>query len=195
MYWAICMVFSSAPAIGSRTWLRGSITFVAGMVVGCLFRPHIMIVWAGAVLAIGLLRRRRFWVAILSAVALLLALKAFTIIANVDTSVEGALEYADQQSRVLSATKGGTNIEHGPGGPVMFLSGFVTLFFSPVSMGDHKPAFAAFVYGDVGHHDFNHHRHRIGIDVTRQDGISLTPVPDRHDRCVRILSIFHLYTQ
>lgn len=132
MYWAICMVFSSAPGVGRHGWLKGTPVFLAGMGVGCLLRPHIMIVWAGAVLAVGLFKKRQFWFAILSAVALLLAVRAFTGLQGMETSVEDAMEFAERQSRVLSATKGGSNIEYGAGGPVVFISGFVALFFRPL---------------------------------------------------------------
>ena len=131
MYWAICMVFSSTSDTGSLRWLKGTPMLVAGMAVGGILRPHIMIVWIGAVLVVELVKKRQFWFAILSGIAFLGAIQAFTGMHGLESSFDQATQFGEMRSKILSATQGKSNIDYGAGGPVVFVSGFISLFFRP----------------------------------------------------------------
>ncbi len=65
MYWSICQVFAnSAPRQGS-SFLIGIPMVLVGITVGSLLRPHIIIPWVAAVMAVGLFQRgnglTRYW--------------------------------------------------------------------------------------------------------------------------------------
>ena len=90
-----------------------------------------MIPWVAAVMAIGLFQRGQRFYAVLALLLLPLVMYSFQTRWAVHVSVQAQLSFAEQQARVLEGTGGGSNIEYGAGGPIFFVSGFVSLFFRP----------------------------------------------------------------
>ena len=131
MYWSICQVFAnSAPSRGSSFW--ASIPMVLlGTVVGSLLRPHILIPWVAAVMAIGLFQRGQRFYALLALLLLPFVMYAFQTRWALDSSIQSQLTFAEQQGRVLGQVGGGSTIEYETSGPIFFVSGFVSLFFRP----------------------------------------------------------------
>ncbi len=130
MYWAICLVLSGA---GTKKLAAGDILRVGtGIIVGGLLRPHIIMGWALAVLGVNLLQRRRAPLAVMILVVLPLAVTAISSVAKIETpSVAGALDRAYGQAKILSERSGGSTIHYEEGRPILFVSGFESLFFRP----------------------------------------------------------------
>ena len=102
-----------------------------GIAVGSALRPHILIPWVVAVMAIGLFQRGQRFYAVLALLLLPVVMHSFQARWAIDTSMQAPLTFAEQQARMLGATSGGSNIEYGETGPIFFVSGFVALFFRP----------------------------------------------------------------
>lgn len=132
MYWSICQVFAnSAPRPGS-SFLVGIPMTLLGITVGSLLRPHIMIPWVVAVMAVGLFQKGQRFYAVLALLLLPLVMHTFQTRWAMEYSVEGPLTLAKQQAHTLGDVTGGSNIKYGGGaGPIFFVSGFVALFFRP----------------------------------------------------------------
>lgn len=130
MYFAICLLFSGA--LGKR---KGFFTIpfgaLVGAMIGLVIRPHIIICWVGAILAVTLLRagRRVPALALLALMPLLLNVTAAQL--NIELTSESAITVAQQHFEALSGTKGGSSIEYEGGKPILFVSGFVAIFFRP----------------------------------------------------------------
>jgi hypothetical protein len=131
MYWSICQIFAySAPNRGASFWVAVPMVLL-GIAVGSALRPHILIPWVVAVMAIGLFQRGQRFYAVLALLLLPVVMHSFQARWAIDTSIQAPLTFAEQQARVLGATSGGSNIEYGEAGPIFFVSGFVALFFRP----------------------------------------------------------------
>ncbi|MFH1117962.1 MAG: hypothetical protein V1792_28915 [Pseudomonadota bacterium] len=130
MYWAVCLVISG---VGVKKPTLGDILRVGtGVMVGGLLRPHIIIGWFLAVIGVNLLRRGRAPLALLSMIVLPLAVTAISSVAKIETpSVENALDRAYGQAKILSERSGGSTIHYEEGRPILFVSGFASLFFRP----------------------------------------------------------------
>lgn len=131
MYWSICQVFAnSAPHKSTSIWI-GIPMVLLGITVGSLLRPHIMIPWIVAVMAVGLFQRGQRFYALLALLLLPLVLHSFQTRWALDSSIQAQLTFAEQQGKVLGQFGGGSTFEHGESGPIFFVSGFISLFFRP----------------------------------------------------------------
>jgi len=130
MYWAICLVISG---VGMKKLTAGDILRVGtGILVGGLLRPHIIAGWALAVLGVNLLLKRRAPLALAMLIVLPLAITAMSSVAGIEEpTAAGGLDRAYQQAAILSSRSGGSTIHYEGGRPILFVSGFESLFFRP----------------------------------------------------------------
>jgi hypothetical protein len=131
MYWSICQVFANSSPHRGSSFLLGIPMVLLGIAVGSVLRPHIMIPWVGAVMAIGLFQRGQRLYALLALLLLPFVMYSFQARWEIDASIQAPLTFAQQQARVLGEAGGASNIESGETGPIFFVSGFVSLFFRP----------------------------------------------------------------
>ncbi len=130
MYWAICLVISGVGI--NKLTVADVLRVGTGMMVGGLLRPHIMTGWVLAVLGVNLLLRRRAPLALVILVVLPLAVTAISSVANIEKpAVSSALDRAYRQAELLSSREGGSTIHYEEGRPILFVSGFESLFFRP----------------------------------------------------------------
>ena len=113
------------------SFLVGIPLVLLGIAVGSSLRPHILVPWVFAVMAVGLFQRGQRFYAVLALLILPLVMHSFQTRWGMDYSVEGPLTLAKQQAHTLGDVSGGSNIEYGGAGPLFFVSGFVALFFRP----------------------------------------------------------------
>jgi hypothetical protein len=130
MYWSICLVLSG---VGMKKLTAGDLLRVGtGMMVGGLLRPHIITGWVLAVIGVHMLMRGRAKGALLILIFLPLAITAISSVARIENpSVTSGLDRAYQQAELLSKRHGGSTIHYEEGRPILFVSGFESLFFRP----------------------------------------------------------------
>jgi len=130
MYWAICLIFS---AIRTEKLTLGDLFRAGvGILVGGVLRPHIIVGWAMTMAAVNILVRGRQIVAIAMLIMAPAALALVATRTGVEQDViEQVLERGYGQAATLASRDSGSRIDYGPGGPTLFVSGFVCLFFRP----------------------------------------------------------------
>lgn len=130
MYFAICLVFSG---VRSRPLTPGDLARVTtGLLIGMCLRAHIITGWGLAVLGVNLVTKGRKLLVLLVLVVSPLLIVAFSQVTQIKTPSTGALlERAYLQAHNISADQRGSDIDFGPGGPILFVSGFESLFFRP----------------------------------------------------------------
>jgi hypothetical protein len=130
MYWAICMAFTGTMA-GKNSSGAVRVPFtVAGIAVGGILRPHMMVAWLSAVLTTNLLRARRFGYSLIIVMTLILSMIGTKNKLGLG-SPEEALEYQANISKAMLTAHRASDIDFGPGGPTLFFSGANSVFFRP----------------------------------------------------------------
>lgn len=132
MYWSICVVLSAAFRDPREAFFLKSPLVLAALVVGALFRPHVMMGWAVAVAAAGILQKgRRGWALLLS-LGLPLFFMSVRFQTGLGLSTESAMDLIETHYNNLALIgHQGSAIDYSGGRPIFFLSGFVSAFFRP----------------------------------------------------------------
>jgi hypothetical protein len=139
MYWSICQTITLVVQrkylpVFFRTW-----PVALAVVLGLGLRPHVMLGWIASLSAVLSFRRGRRIVGVfilLAAIPLTVYLTAMHV--NVSVSPTAMLDAAASQGETLESVQmrkgeqgGGSRLEYVFGGPVPFLSGFISMLFRP----------------------------------------------------------------
>ncbi len=133
MYWSICQVVVFVLGQdGRRAVLPGPLTITA-MAVGLLLRPHVMGCWLAAVFAVAVIKFRKLaYVALLAPCLFVAGIGAERLTGMDVESVDSVVAYGQAMNATLQRDKTqGSNIGYAGGGPVLFVSGLVSIFFRP----------------------------------------------------------------
>ncbi|MEW6115010.1 MAG: hypothetical protein AB1664_22975 [Thermodesulfobacteriota bacterium] len=132
MYWSVCNVLAAAFHDPRDTFFRKTPWIFPAIVVGSLFRAHVILGWVIAVVAVNVFQTGKRSVALLLILALPFMFWALKEKTGIDLSTESAMDTLDQRFAVLYRSgHQGSRIEYMAGKPIFFISGAVSAFFRP----------------------------------------------------------------
>ncbi len=128
MYLAICLVIGGTLSRSSGI-IKISLGAAIGTALGLALRPHIIICWIGAIIAVNLFRggRRFYALGMLALMPFMLNLTAAHV--NMELSAESALAVAGERFTALEG--GGSAIVYEGEKPTLLISGLISIFFRP----------------------------------------------------------------
>ncbi len=132
MFWSICNVFSIGFPVKGGSYVARSILAGLGLAVGSLLRPHVMVGWLAAALAILVLRRGKKFAAVILLMILPVVGYGLKNLMKADFTQDTALALGETQLKNLSViAHQGSRIQYTGGKPIFFISGFLSAFFRP----------------------------------------------------------------
>jgi hypothetical protein len=131
MFWCICMLFSvSFTGRLSEIVLRLPLVF-AGVVIGGILRPHVMLGWVAALAGIVVLRRGKRTIGILILLTLPFIAVAFQKHTQMEFNTDMAIQLGETHARTIAGISSGSTYEYATGKPIFFLSGLFAALFRP----------------------------------------------------------------
>jgi len=131
MFWAICMSLNIVRFKKEKVAVSTLIGFVVALLTMIVFRPHIAIIWIGAILMVSFVKEGKRRYAVPAFIFFVISLKAASDYTGGWLIEKSTVEVLEEHYEIQKKWKKGSTVIDDSDKPLPFLDGFAMMFIRP----------------------------------------------------------------